>query len=525
MSEFADNQFQPIMSRILAVRYADLEEEKALCSELMEKAEQSGDLYGQAFAHAYLGDYYAANNEVENLGHHLLQANEICARVEHCDELQMRIFVLLGIYYEHKGDAQSSIQNYLYADEVARRIGDDEATCMILNNIAFSFQRHNGMEEAFAFYEEAYGICKGTDNAHIMIGLINNLAETLIALDRPERARVYLEKLQKAEGDVQDKERLFRNNMCLYYAQIGERDECLKWAGAVFQNIEAVNADRMMAFENFASLFQAMMKIDHGEYAKRFFLLMEQSCDMDGLDQLRILEEARIEYCLRFEEQSRHPAAYKRFHDKMQEFKGKINKVIADAMKSTIYLESLKTSQEKLRDEQEDLRYESSIDELTGIYNRAYFDDLMHRCAKEAEKNPLAIIMLDVDYFKEYNDFYEHTKGDMVLKEVAACLRSKCTEGIHPCRYGGDEFVCVCEGIGREAVMAYIDAVRSCMNEKAIEHKKSRCAERVTFSIGFAIGADWHDPSQVMGNADFALYQSKQLGRNAVTEKRMEADE
>ncbi len=515
-----------LMSRILEVRYTDLEEEKRLCDELLARAEKDEDSYGQVFAYTFLGDYYIAMNEVDAAGKRLLKALAMCENgtVDEYDSVRLRIYSLLGIYYEHKGDGQSSIQYYLYAQAVAKHVGDTMTECMVLNNIAFSFQRHNGAQKALEYYLEAYERQEKLEYSPMRAVLISNLVEILIYLGRMDEARKYLGEYDKVDADPHDKERLRRSNMCLYYAKLGDREECVKWVEEILSNLEIVDADRMMAFENYTSFFEAMMEIEHKEYAKKFLGFMERSSDTGGIDQKRILEKKRIQYCLEFENESQHYAAYERFYIKMQEFKSETNKTITDAVKAMIYLRKLKKSTEKVRDEHDDLTRTSTMDELTGVFNRGYFDKIILQCSQSPESGSFAVIMLDVDYFKEYNDFYKHYEGDKVLMQVAACLRDNQTEGIQPCRYGGDEFVCVCKDVGRDEIINYINSVKACLEQKAIKHEKSLCSDKITLSIGFTIGNRQEDAVIAMEMADRALYESKKAGRNTVTEKQVSVD-
>ncbi len=518
MSECIDHELKNLMTRIKEVRYTDLDEERKLCRELLKRTEKSGNSFGQMFAHAFLGDYHIAMNEVDIAGKHLLKALELCKNQdagEH-DDVRFRIYSLLGIYYNHKGDEQSSIQYYLYADDLALRMGDTLSECMVLNNIAFTFQRHNGMDKALEFYQKAYEMQKPLEHSPIAPLLISNLTEVLITQGKLEEAWAYLDQYKHMDADEQEKERMFRNNMCLYYAKQGDKTQCLKWMEQILSNLDEVDANQMMAFENYASFFDAMVQIGHKQYAKKFLDLMEQSCSMGGIDQPKILEAKRIEYCLCFEDEKKQDAAYERFYIKMQEFKKETNRTISNAMKTMIYLDELRRSDAQLKDEQDDLRRASTVDELTGIFNRRYFDSLIRRYEQEADAGRIAVIMLDVDYFKEYNDFYKHFEGDRVLKEVAGCLREYAVEGITPCRYGGDEFVCICDDMDKNAVEGYIASVRECLEKKAIPHEKSHCSNRVTLSIGFALAADKEEAELVLESADQALYKSKEAGRNTV---------
>lgn len=162
------------------------------------------------------------------------------------------------------------------------------------------------------------------------------------------------------------------------------------------------------------------------------------------------------------------------------------------------------------------------LDGLTGITNRRGFDEALRaaweRCASESR--PLALLMIDIDEFKAYNDLYGHLKGDECLQAVATALR---TDLARPqdltARYGGEEFVCLlpdCSLAGATTIAErHADAVR----QLALPHKASRADWRVTVSIGGASvrpGSDSACPDQLIARADAMLYRAKQAGRNRI---------
>ncbi len=520
-----NHELSHLMSRILEVRYTDIEEEKTLCQELLEKSEKSGDTYGQTFAYTFLGDYYTAINDVESAGTHLIKALEFSEKAGECDEVTMRIYSLLGMYYEHKADEQNSIQYNLEALTLARHLKDTASECSILNNMGFSFQRHGSSERALEYFQRAYELQKTLPEMPFGAVFAGNLAEILIDMNRLDEALYYIREVENIDGDPRTKQRFLELNWCLYYAKAGEPGKCLAWAQRILDQVDKLNEEKMYAFENYNGLLQCMMDIGNEAYARRFLELQEAAGAGSGIDQLRLLEKKRIAFSLQFEPEEKHFDAYQRFYQKMQEFKDRINNTISSAMKAKIQLDELSRAREKLQHEQKSLQHQYDRDELTGSYNRRYLESLIRKQTDGERAKPLGIVMVDVDYFKEYNDYYKHMKGDEVLKIVAACLDENKVDGIYPCRFGGDEFTCVCSGISDEQIDRYAAAVRDALYHKNIPHEKSLCSDRVTLSIGIAAEAGEEDPYYVLELADKALYESKQKGRNTVTWKRAGAYE
>jgi methyl-accepting chemotaxis protein len=162
------------------------------------------------------------------------------------------------------------------------------------------------------------------------------------------------------------------------------------------------------------------------------------------------------------------------------------------------------------------------IDQLTGIYNRRYFDGAIKKILKLHSRtvSSLSVLMIDIDYFKKYNDTYGHDAGDSCLKEVAAAL-SQCVirEGDFIARYGGEEFAAVLPNTDKDGARLIADKMLEKVLACNIPHEKSDITGHVTVSIGVTTGTVNHlqHGSDYVKAADKALYESKRNGRNRYT--------
>jgi len=160
-------------------------------------------------------------------------------------------------------------------------------------------------------------------------------------------------------------------------------------------------------------------------------------------------------------------------------------------------------------------------DPLTGIANRRHFDQACKRAIAQGTTQdvPLTVILLDVDFFKRYNDCYGHLRGDICLKQVAATLQNLATRpGDIVARYGGEEFAIVLAGTDtRQAKVVAQDALQAIWDLN-VPHANSEIESRVTLSIGVA--SMWPNtenrPEDLVAKADEALYQAKDAGRNRI---------
>lgn len=164
----------------------------------------------------------------------------------------------------------------------------------------------------------------------------------------------------------------------------------------------------------------------------------------------------------------------------------------------------------------------ASRDGLTGIHNRRRFDEHIDRIWPQAlrDRVPLALLLVDIDYFKAYNDFYGHQAGDECLRQVARCLTRSARRPLDlTARYGGEEFAIILYDADRGHVEAAAQRIKAGIEGLAIKHPGSpAAAKRLTVSIGAAcvVPATGRSHFGFIQFADEALYEAKERGRDCV---------
>lgn len=176
------------------------------------------------------------------------------------------------------------------------------------------------------------------------------------------------------------------------------------------------------------------------------------------------------------------------------------------------------TEQKRL---EEQLRNMAMRDGLTGISNRRSFDEALAREWRRAQREcgKLSVILIDIDFFKNYNDTYGHQEGDTCLKAVAAVIdRSVHRAGDLAARYGGEEFVVLLPATDINAATDLAERIRLSVEELSIPHAASGAAPHVTISLGVAciVPDKTGSPEILLNFADQGLYAAKASGRNRV---------
>ena len=182
---------------------------------------------------------------------------------------------------------------------------------------------------------------------------------------------------------------------------------------------------------------------------------------------------------------------------------------------------SLIVTSKKLHSANKKLEKASITDALTGLYNRRYFNIIysreLTRCIRE--EHSLAFMMVDIDYFKGYNDHYGHLQGDTALKEVAQAMKitlKRPTDYLF--RLGGEEFGVLISNINKDKALDIAERLREAVLGAKLEHETSDVHDFVTISVGVVVLQPDRqiDPESIIHNADENLYYAKAQGRNKV---------
>jgi diguanylate cyclase (GGDEF)-like protein len=196
-----------------------------------------------------------------------------------------------------------------------------------------------------------------------------------------------------------------------------------------------------------------------------------------------------------------------------------VNRVILQAKIKA--MERIADMQHEMSRLYKELEITSKKDGLTQLFNRRAFNEQVEQLWGEARRHrhPCALLMLDIDHFKEFNDAYGHLAGDSCLQSVATCLR----QVVHPqrhilARYGGEEFIVFLNNVDRSGVLALSGDILVAVEALCIAHVRSPVSDFITVSIGVSLtrSPENHSLHQLISAADKLLYRAKNNGRNQV---------
>jgi len=161
----------------------------------------------------------------------------------------------------------------------------------------------------------------------------------------------------------------------------------------------------------------------------------------------------------------------------------------------------------------------SISDELTTLYNKRHFNEVLDNEIKRAKRDEtrFGYLMFDVDFFKQYNDTYGHAKGDIVLSSIGKKLKELCKRSTDIAfRIGGEEFAVIFHPHTEGSAMQFAELIREEIEKLGIEHKHNKASEFITISTGlyYAVGMNIKSPEEIYPLTDEGLYKAKSLGRN-----------
>ncbi|EPG66471.1 diguanylate cyclase [Leptospira wolffii] len=178
---------------------------------------------------------------------------------------------------------------------------------------------------------------------------------------------------------------------------------------------------------------------------------------------------------------------------------------------------------DKLSEAYQTLLRVSRTDGLSGIWNRRFFDEILEVEWKRSCRGskPISLLLLDIDYFKKYNDTYGHQAGDECIRKVAGVLKNTARRaGDFPARYGGEEFAIILPETDSGKALVVAETIRARVQDLKISHEASDVSPFVSVSIGIASTVPDKKSNhldKLLEESDKALYRSKESGRNKVT--------
>lgn len=514
------------VNEVLNNRGYNAERTLKFCSDIKQYALEKNDAKLLGFAYYYSGETYYGLNDGENLFRNITKAISYLDQSEQW-ELVARAYNIMAITSLNRGNAPIAMDYYLTGLNYCKKYSLYTAENIININLGNLYLSTGQYNEAQKYFEKASRYIANEQNSEsyysVLTCIYTSLGTSFMLRGMDEKAQEYVEKLDdECWEHICKTEKLYV--LCFkarFYHQMGRmsrRDECIKYVHA--------NTDVDMAVMD---IFD-----DFYEFCR---LLLETGFDKEFWDVLGILEELvrhakimnlqkriislKIKYYRFHKDNAGYLQAAGLYYEFSEIMEQENQYMITNMLRVRSSLERANEKRREMEAVNERLQEKSETDALTHLANRFRLNDYSETAFERALNNgtSLAVEIMDIDYFKQYNDNYGHQAGDECIVSIATLLSKMQNESIFCARYGGDEFIIIYEGMTKAEVYQQAEQLRRSIMDMAMEHKYSLAVPFVTVSQGICFDTPKEDTKNwdFLHAADMLLYHVKKKSRNDIS--------
>lgn len=494
------------------------------CTDLIREGVRMEDTALIGFGYFYSGNVYYALNEGDLFFETITKALSYLSIAGEW-ELMARSYNLLGIQSVNNANIPLALDYYSKGMELCQQHHLDKVSVILWVNISSMYMSCKWYEDAIRYAELAYDYMSGRSEdpayVRIMFAIIHNIEKCMVV--KGDFAKV--EKLRKEVHDKLWDRADDVDRMIMYFVEAFYFDKCGKEEdrNAVITWVDEHLSDNIPAMDLVDDFYDySRLLINCDKKAEFWHLIGVMDTATGNLNLINILLQEvslKIQFYRKNKERENYLEASGRYYELSEQMESERMRMNSKVINLRRSLDQAKKKEQAMEAENQMLLQRSQTDALTKLGNRFQLNDYFERVYQKAliKRVPIAIEILDVDYFKEYNDNYGHQSGDTCLVTVANVLEyMKRWHNVYCARYGGDEFIVVYQNQSQQEVLDNAARIRQKLEAADLEHQFSKAGTKVTLSQGICWGIP--DGSSRMWDylhtADDMLYHVKNAGRN-----------
>lgn len=491
---------------------------------LEEYAEKHGDAGLLGFACFYVGETYYLLNDGERFLRYITRA------ISYLDESGQweqaaEAYNILAITSLNRGNAPVALDYYLTGLNYCKKYGLTQQENRINLNVGTLYLMNGQQKVARKYFERVKAYAEGQreteEDITLMTCICVSLGRCYLAEGKPEMAQqcleeiegLYWERLLKTE---QLYVLLFKSRFYYSAGKIALCEECIE---KIHQNMNQDMAI-MDIFDDFYDFGELLLDMDQETVFWDMIKKLEKMTKSARIINLqRKIISLKIKWYRKQQDRARYLQATGRYYELTEIMERENQYMITNMLKVRNSLESANEMRREAEDANARLLKKSETDALTHLANRFRLEDYFAEVFEKSVENhsALAVEILDIDYFKEYNDNYGHQAGDNIICAIAGVLNDmQQRDGVFCARYGGDEFIIIYQGMSEEEVFDQAEKLRRGMMELNLEHAYSKAFQVVTISQGicFDVPQKENKSWDFLHAADVMLYTVKRRHKN-----------
>ena len=521
------SEIQKLITDIQESRGKDSQKTIACCKELEQYglSHNENELIG--FARFSLGETYYLMNDTASFYREMIMCLDPLKEIKEWGYLTMANN-MLGIMSLNRGNAPFAMDYYMQAIHYCQEYHLPDLEWVVHMNLGNLYLNIGDPQSAIDNFESGYHYIHTHPDTENYISTFTaacvGMGKAYLEMDKVDDANEFNHRLlSECMPNLVPMEKLvvYCFEARLYHA-MGRKEECESCIKLIRESFNE-DVPVLDVFDDFYDYMKMLLQMESYDDFLGIMEQMERSTHRSGIRNLeKQLLILKLKYYKATKDEESYKSAAVRFFEIDQLMDQENAMMIANTIELRSRLNDLTTITKEVEMENRALQRKSETDALTGIYNRLKLNEYGDVAFQRAMKNQVgfAVEILDIDYFKEYNDNYGHQAGDKCIRFIADCLVSlKSHGGVFVSRYGGDEFVIIYEGYSDTEVFAIAKELKQKIVNTAYEHKFSKVPLKVvTISQGifWGVPSSEHTIWNYLHSADDMLYKVKVKSRNSI---------
>lgn len=521
------------VNEVLRNRGVNAELTLKYCRDIEQYAGKTDDPKLMGFAYYYSGETYYILNDAGGLFRCITKAIGYLDQAKQWD-MVARSYNIMAITSQSRGNALIAMDYYLTGLGYCRKYRLYAEENIINLNLGSLYLVNGQWSEAQKYFEKlAYYVRdeKTTENYYSLMSCVAvSLGRCFMQREQFERAQQKIECLDQCMGRLEKPEQIavlcFKAEFYHRAGRVTLRDECIHKIHGMMDMDMAV----MDLFEDIYGLCELLLEIDNENVFWDIIDILEKLIKNANIVNLqRRIISLKISYYRRHDDEESYLALAGTYYELTEAMERENHYMVANMLAVRSSLEQANAKRREVEKANEQLLEKSETDPLTHLANRFRLNDYSEQTFEEtlAAEEPFAVEILDIDYFKEYNDNYGHQAGDVCILAIAEELQKMQGERIFCARYGGDEFIIIYKQMTEEEVFEEAGGLRERILARRIAHAYSKALPVVTISQGIC----WDIPGEENRSWDFLhaademLYRVKKRSRNNISMGRLDGYE
>lgn len=510
---------------VLDSRGRDAERTLKGCLEIERYAKEHKDAALLGFAYFYSGETYYVLNDAEHMFRYIAQAIRLLDQTKQW-ELIGRSYNLMAISSINKGNVSTAMDYYLTGLNYCHKYGVTKMESSIMQNLGNLYMENGVYHEAQSYFEQAYSYYKSNlakkGNYVGLTAIYVNLARCYMLQGMLDKTRVYIEKLDsECESYYEDIDYLYVGCMkARYYHLIRSYTRRDAQIAEIQEKIDKY-VQIMEVFDDLYDFCNLMLEIDRDDVLWMVVGKLDEIVKNAGVVNLqRKVISLKIKGYRKNQDNASYMQAAGLYYELSEIMERENKDMIVNMLYVRSSLERANESRKQMEAVNVKLLEQSETDQLTGLANRYRLNDYSEKVLEYCFEHqlPLAMEILDIDFFKQYNDNYGHQQGDECITAIANQLKKMENGQTFCARYGGDEFIVIYAGMSAEEVRERAETLRQNIMNLKLEHLYSKALPIVTISQGISYGIPEEENRSwdFLHVADMLLYRVKARSRNDI---------